>query len=218
MDQSVQVKLGTKVGDIPREKKIYSGAALRVMKLLGNGVLQVEAARACGVGEAFVSQLMAESDFISQVNEIVSRNFALQSEIDNNYVEVEKKLSERLLKNSELIYGTDQMLRVLKFANEAKRKTAPVHQNNGSGSPDGTGNLKPVVLILPTVVVREFVLNPMNEIVGINGSELATLPSAQLPNLVTKHREELAKELLEKKQGYKIIPNGSRPTDPYSDL
>ena len=213
MDQSVQVKLTTK------EKKIYTGQALRVMKLLGNGVLQVEAARACGVGEAFVSQLMKESDFIAQVNEIVSKNFALQSEIDNNYVEVERKLSERLLKNSEMIFSTDQMLRVLKFANEAKKKTAPVqHNGNGSGNSDGSGNLKPVVLILPTVVVKEFVLNPQNEIVGINGQELSTLPSAQLPNLVAKHKEIIAKELFETKQNYKIIPNGSRQTDPYSDL
>jgi len=207
MDQSEQKQLESK------ERKIYSGQAARIMKLLGSGCLQKEAARAVGVDESYVSQLMAEPDFRSQVNEIVAKEFAQQSEIDANYTKIEQELSKRLLQNVGHMFGTDQMLRVLKFANEAKRKVAPVHQN-GEANGEGFGALKPVALILPMNIAREFMFNPQNEIVGVGGEVLDTLPATRLPTLVEKHK----KELLEQKIGFKILPNGTRSEDPWGNL
>lgn len=214
MDQSVQKDLSHK------EKKIYTGTPARVIKMLGNGLFPHEIARALGIAESYISQLKAEPEFIAQVNELVAHNFAQQSEIDSNYTAIEATLSKRLKQAAEMEFNSDRILRVLKFANEAKRKVAPiVNPTNGNGS--GENTTRPVALILPIVVAREFILNPQNEVVGVNDQPLVTLPSTKLPQLVEKHKENLAKELQrqkEIKQGFKIHNNGSRQTDPYGDL
>src|SRR6266850_8321470 len=103
--------------DPPREKKEYTGIALRLIKLLGAGCTQREASQACGVDESYISQLLKEREFETQVNEIIEKSFAEQSKIDTNYTELEKKLSERLLSQSEFMHNPDQILRTLKFAN-----------------------------------------------------------------------------------------------------
>lgn len=205
MDQSVQTNL------IKTERKIYSGTAAKVLKLLGNGCLPVEAAKACGVDESYISQLKAEPDFVLQVNELVSQTFAHQSVIDTNYLEIEKNLSKKLLDLSQYMMNPDQVLRTLKFANEAKRKIPSAFNPESAGSMDA---LKPVMLVLPGAVINNFVLNPNNEIVAVDGKELTTLPSANLKPLVEKYKREQAAKpaLIEKKS------NGSGQVDPYSNL
>lgn len=196
---------------VKKERKIYTGQAARVMKLLGTGCLPVEAARACGCDESYVSQLKSEPDFVEQVGELVAITMAQQSEIDGNYLETEKILSKRMREQANLMFNPDQILRTLKFANEAKRKVPTAFTPQGEGS--GTA-LKPVVLMLPAVLIQKFVVNPNNEIVQVEGQELLTLPSAQIKPLVEKHKRELAAKpaYLEKKS------NGSGQVDPYSDL
>lgn len=205
MDQSIQTSL------VKKERKIYTGQAARVMKLLGNGCLPVEAARACGVDESYVSQLKAEPDFIEQVGELVAITMANQSEIDGNYLEVERILSRRMRDQANLMFNPDQVLRTLKFANEAKRKVPAAFVPSGEASVTAQ---KPVTLLLPAVIIQNFVVNPNNEIVSVDGKELMTLPSANIKPLVEKHKRELAAKpaILEKKS------HGSGQIDPYSDL
>lgn len=211
MDQSEQKKLTVK------ERKQYTGKALRIMKLLGQGLLAHEISKAIGTDESYISQLKAEPDFIEQVNEIVSATFADQSKVDEDYNKIEKTAVERLLKNIDLEYSTDRLLRVAKFANEAKRKLAPALTNPGANG-NGTTILQPVTLILPMVVAKEFILNPMNEIVGIGQEPLQTLPSGNMGKLVEKHRVETEKSKLEQKQKFRILENGARQQDPWGNL
>jgi hypothetical protein len=208
MDQSIQKELGT------NERKNYSGIPMRILKLLGSGLLPVEVARAVGVDESYISQLQKEESFAQQVNELIVKTFAEQSEIDNNYIEIEKILSKRLRDNASIMFNQDTILRTLKFANEAKKKIAPALVTPGNGS-NGSGTTinGPVTLILPAAVVKEFILNPNNEIIGIGNEELTTLPSANINKLVRETKENL-KNL----PSVKIIKNGPRQVDPYSDL
>lgn len=209
MDQSVPQAVAS------IEKKIYTGNAARVMKLLGSGCSQVEAARATGVSEAQVSQLMAEKDFAEQVSDLVKKNFADQSVIDENYNAVEKKLSERLLKAADMMFDPDKILSALKFVNTAKRKIAPQENPgaNGHGA-GGTTIIAPVTLILPAPVAKNFIFNPNNEIVGIDGREVVTINS--------KGMEDLAKEKIPPKGDTKLKQlenkHGSRQSDPYANL
>lgn len=197
------------------EKKIFTGLPARAIKLLGTGCLQVEVAKALGVTEGQVSQWMGDTEFRQQVNDIVAKTFAEQSVIDENYIKIEQKLSERLLAATEHMYNPDTILRTLKFANEAKRKVIPNGQTPGSG-----GNvtiLAPVTLVLPQAVAKEFILNPNNEVVGIDGNEVMTLPSAnvrQLAETVRAATPTLDANL--KKVAKKL--NGSGHKDPWSDL
>lgn len=213
MDQSIQKELVTSETKTIKEYKIYSGVPLRIMKLLGTGLLPVEVARAVGVDDSYVSQLQKEPSFVQQVNELVTKTFAEQSEIDENYIAIEKSLSKKLKQSAEMMYNTDLILRTLKFANEAKRKMAPGLVNNNGQGPGNETIINHVTLILPTSVSREFILNPNNEIVGIAGEDLTTLPSANINKLVTQNRNEL-KSL----PTPKIKLNGTGQTDPYGDL
>lgn len=199
------------------ERKIYTGLPSRAIKLLGSGALQVEVAKALGVSESQVSQWMAERDFSEQVSELVKKNFADQCVIDENYNRVERKLSERLLSAAEMMFDPDKILRTLKFVNEAKRKVAPQENSNGMNGNGTTIFNAPVTLILPAPVAKEFIFNPYNEIVGIDGKEVTTISSKGIEDLakinknpVVKPGETKLKQLENK--------HGSRPADPWSNL
>lgn len=171
------------------DKKQYSGVALRAMNMLANGATQKEAALALGVTESLVSQFMAEADFQSQLHDKIAKNMLDAQEIDNNYVETERVLSKRLREQSNLMFNPDSVLRTLKFVNEAKKKVAAnfgaqPHVDGGNGQ-----KVLPVVLVLPQVVQREFVLNPNNEIVAIDDQPLVTLNSNSLNQLVAKQKD-----------------------------
>lgn len=197
-------------GSLEKEKKLYTGTAARLLKLRGAGCTQEEAAKACGVDASYVSQLEAEEEFKEQVNSLIKQTFEKQSKIDNNYVEIEERLSERLLKNTEFMFNPDQILRTLKFANEAKKKVLPSGtQPLGTNANGNITVLAPVTLILPGVVAREFIVNPMNEVVAVDGQELTTLPSNNIQQLLQKKEQ---KKLEDKGK------NGTRQVDPYSDL
>lgn len=192
------------------EKKIYSGTAARCIKLQGSGCTQAEAARALGITEGQVSQWNAEPDFVFQINQLVKKTFAEQSKIDENYNSIELQLSDRLTKAVEHVYDADKILRILKFTNEAKRRIASPLNPEGEGS-----GLKPVALILPVFVAQEFMLSPNNEVIGINGRELTTLPSKDIGALAKAKREATDVKITELK---KLKPNGSGHQDPWGNL
>lgn len=199
------------IGSLEKESKIYTGTAARLLKLRGAGCTATEAAKACGVDTSYVSQLEGEAEFKAQLNELIKQTFEKQSKIDTNYTEIEERLSHKLLNATEYMVNPDQILRTLKFANEAKRKVTPngALGQNGSNGHGGLTVLQPVTLILPAIVAKEFVLNPMSEVVSIDGKELTTLPSNNIQQLVNQKEQ---KRLEEKKA------HGARQTDPYSDL
>lgn len=196
-------------GSLEKERKIYTGTAARLLKLRGAGCTQSEAAKACGVDDSYVSQLEGEEEFKIQLNEIIRKTFEAQSKIDENYTQIEEKLSEKLLRSTEYMVQPDQILRALKFANEAKRKVAPHGGQNGSNGSGSESEGQPVTLILPIVIAREFVVNPIGEVVSVDGKELTTLPSGNIQKLA---KEKIAKKLED------MRANGARSVDPYSDL
>lgn len=191
---------------LTKELKVYTGIAARALKMLATGVTQVETAKALGVSEGQISQFMAEPDFQEQLHSLVSQAFKDGQEIDDNYQKIEKALSKKLSDMTELMYNPDQILRTLKFANEAKRKVVPNLQN-GSGHNGNQSGLQVAVLVLPTIVKKEFILNPLNEIVAVDNESLDTLNSKTLDAII--ERRKVPK-----------LTNGnhSKSTDPYSDL
>lgn len=210
---------------IGRERKVYTGTAQRIMNYLSSGCNQIEAAKACAVDESLVSQLMAEEDFKSQVAEKLSVNFREASQIDENYQAIEKVASERLVKLLEHEFSPDRLMRMAKFANEAKRKVAPNIQNGNGNGTNGNSGPGAVVLVLPSFIVngaerKELVVNPNNEIVAVGGRELTTFNSQGLDKLVA---EKQKKQQNQTQPALPVKTNGSgkgsrEKVDPYSDL
>lgn len=222
--QTVSAPNLTPAADTNKERKVYSGIAAKAMKLLANGATQSEVALALGVSDGLISQYMAEVDFKQQLLEIVTRNMEVAREIDDNYQEAEKVLSKRLKDQVAMMYNPDQVLRTLKFVNEAKRKAPAINGNNGINGNGGNGvaGIQPVVLVLPQVIRKEFVINPQNEIVGIGDKPLVTLNSDSLNQIVKNHKGAQSSEIADAIPSRKELPdenNKRKPhPDPYADL
>lgn len=195
------------------------------MKYIANGATQTEAALACGCSDGLISQYMAEKEFQEQLLELVTSKMEAAREVDENYLETEKVLSKRLRDAAAMMFNPDQILKVLRFTNEAKTKIPFQAGLNGNGNGVGAAGItmKPVVLILPEVARREFILNPNNEVVGVGDEVLTTMSSTQLNKLLQEKKlEKDAAENVEFKEHSKpkVIKNETRSNaqDYYSDL
>lgn len=188
------------------ERKIYTGLAARVLSLMSAGCTQVQAAHALGVTEAYISQLMAEEDFRHQIAETIQKDFEKTIAIDNNYLEIEKQLSDKLKNAVGYMHSPDQLLKTLRFVNDAKRKSGVgAAVNGGTNGHSVPGGPHTVNLILPTVIMKDFVLNPNNEVVAVDGKDLSTLNSESLNSLVAKRTQ--ARQALTLEQETTRIPN-----------
>lgn len=179
------------------QRKIYTGTAARVLKLMSAGCTAVQTAHAIGIDESYVSQLSCEEDFQLQVAEALKKDMERAIEVDKNYGDIEKRLSDRLRELLPMITSADQILRILKFANEAKRRTQNVIPDgangyNGNGNNTLGGNI--VRLVLPNIITQVFVTNPNNEVVAVNQRELVTLDSKSMEGFV-KAKKEIPKPL-----------------------
>lgn len=202
------------------EKKIYNGIAAKAMKYLANGATESETAQALGVSKSLISQYLAEAEYKEQLVVLINQSMESSREIDENYVETEKVLSKRLRDQAQMMFNPDSILRVLKFTNEAKKKIIQNPGSNPNGSGGGAGiSMKPVILILPQVVRKEFVLNPNNEIVGIDKEPLNTITSTRLNVLVKEKENSTNIDYIESKpKELKVVPkNGTTKHLPSSD-
>lgn len=194
--------------DIAKTKKEYLGTAGRILKYLCAGCNEVQAATACGVDPSFVSQLKQEPEFVEQIAEALRKSLVDAKEIDDNYNEIEKVAAKKLRDLMGYMQSPDQLLRVAKFANEAKKKLTPVGAMNG----EQVSDIAPVRLMLPTILVQQYIVNPNQEVVKVGETNLTTLNSKSMETMVRKHRETV---LIESKPEKEVIPNGK---DKWSDL
>lgn len=198
--------------------KVYSGVAARILSQLSAGANQREAAAACGVTEGFVSQLMAEEDFKAQLKKKFEEATLRAIEIDQNYEEIEHKATEQLRKLIPLLHSPAELLKVALGANSAKRKLAPAV---GKPPEDGNGAGRVLKIILPQVIVNNYVVNPNNEVVAVGERTLTTLNSASITGLMNKHKEGLLLEHQKELSQPAIldIPKAKHVTkDKWSDL
>jgi hypothetical protein len=194
--------------DIPKTKKEYSGTAGRILKYLSAGCTEMQAATACGVDPSLVSQLKQETEFCEQVAEALRKSVVDAKEVDDNYVEIEKMASKKLRELMHYMQSPDQLLRVAKFANEAKKKLTPVGQMNG----EHVSDIAPVRLALPTMLVAHIVVNPNQEVVQVGEVALTTLNSKSMESVVKKYRDSIT---IESKP---IQEKQSNVQDKWSDL
>ena len=169
------------------EQKIYTGVAARILKLLCSGTTQEQAARQIGVNPSYVTQLCNEPEFQLQIAAQLQVDAEQAIEIDNNYAETEKLLSKKLKDLAPFINSPDSILKMLRFVNDAKMKTQKFQNNGANNSETGTGVVA-VQLILPVVVKNTFVVNPNNEVVGVDNRELVTLDAKKLETIIAEKK------------------------------
>jgi len=191
MEMKAEIKAGPNV--LASEGKKYAGLALQLLKYMGAGCSATEAAKAAGCDVSYASQLYGDDEFAAQVE--IMRGVATERKlkIDNAYEEIEEVLAGRLQKAAAVVTNTDQMLRILKFTNEAKKKMPErVKVEDGSGVT--------VPLLLPIFLQANIQVNHNNEVIAVDGRSLQTMDSKTLERLVAEQTQQGVKQLGLKQQ------------------
>lgn len=172
---------------VERELKKYEGKAARALKLMIAGCKQDQVAKALGVTPGLVSQWCAEEDFQIQLTQDIKKGFERSLSIDDTWDDIEDKLQRKLSSMVDIFVTPEQVLRALKLANEANRKTQHSKPLEGSGDSSQGSSAGSVKLILPIVIKNQFVVNPQNEVVQVDDRNMITLNSASITTLVNEH-------------------------------
>lgn len=147
----------------------------QVKELLGTGLSNEIVASAVGCDQSYISQLMADPNFANDV--IALRTKALQShnKRDSKLNDLEDILIDkyREVVDTGAIYKPNDILRSLAVINKANRRGVPAQQNV-------TVQNQVVNLVLPPILVRQFVTDRRNEVVEVDGQTLVTMPSSTL--------------------------------------
>lgn len=201
--------------EVAKSLKEYTGAAKRVLNYLCGGATPTQAAEACGVDKSYVSQLMSEEDFQTQVAAKLTKDFETAIKIDANYTEIEEKLSDKLKSTMPYLTNADQIARILKTVSSIPKKVVSKMPLNGEGS---NGSVAPVTIAIPVVAKNVFLVSPNSEVVKLDGRDIVTLNSKSLNSLLKERREQVTIEqskpvLIEK-------PNGKHRSkiDDFDDL
>lgn len=161
----------------PPTTQQFTPAQLTIINLLGDGHSQAAVARASGLSESRISQLMSEQAFADAVADRRFAKLQKYDEIDKNYDELELEAQQKLKKALPLISITspDKLLKAIQVLNSAKRRGHDV-------DPSQTINHHHVVnLTLPTEVLTRFVTAPQtNEVVEIDGKPLVTVSPTRI--------------------------------------
>lgn len=178
--------------ELTKPRKTYSGIAARVLKLMCNGVTQSQAANSLGIDDTYVSQLASEADFKAYIADALTKSAQDAIDIDSSWVEIERTAVDKLKKLLAYEMNPDRLLRVAKEANIAKRKVPLTPLGN-----DVPSELAPVRLQMPAILVREFIVNPNNEVVALGDQGLVTLNSSSMNSLLEESRKRKQLEVLE---------------------
>ena len=153
-----------------------SGAESKALTLLGNGHPNHIVAQATGLSDSRVSQLLSEDWFSSQVTELRYKALLKHNDLDEKYDAIEESLVTKLQSTSTLLFNPLQITRVLSQINAMKRR--------GVSSPDSIATQQPALsLIMPTVVIQQFVKSGNNQVVEVDNTPLVTIQPGQLQRL-----------------------------------
>ena len=154
----------------------------QILNLLARGLSQAEVARATGASEGYISQLVNDPDFKLKLNEARALRVNVASDLDDHYDKIEtvvvNRLTEVTAKAAHLMQP-DQLIKIAKFANEAKRRST-VDLTRDSKNSD-----RPLVVInLPNANIPglQVVKSSNNEVLEIGGQALLPMDSKTLLN------------------------------------
>lgn len=154
----------------------------RALSLLGAGVIPDSVAAALGVTPGYISQLLSDDVFATQVATIRYENLQKHNVRDSTYDTLEDKLLIKLEAALPLIFKPETLLKAISTVNSAKRR--------GQAAPEQVvNNTKIVNLFLPAVIAERFSVNIDNQVIRAGDQELHTIPSSSLLKQIEDKRE-----------------------------
>lgn len=153
----------------------YEGTQGKILEMLGNGLSPEVTASALGLSPSYISQLLAQEDFATQVTGLRFANLQAATSRDREYDSLEDALLAKMKDLVPMMYKPMEIVRALTVINAAKRR--------GASAPENTViNQTIVQLTLPTLLTNRFIKNEANQVIATGEQELITIPASQLSN------------------------------------
>lgn len=148
----------------------------QIKQLLGQGLANEVVAGAVGCTPAYISQLLADEEFVAEVVKLKVENLARQSRTDDKLARIEEKLIDNLEQavDSKSIYKPQDVLRAFQVINASKRRGAG-NQYDGNRPQGGVVNLT-----IPVTIQQQFVTNANREVVAVAEKSLVTIAPEKL--------------------------------------
>lgn len=157
----------------------------RLIKLLSQGILPVQAAKIIGCTPAYISQLSKDPEFKASLEVELARldqeDEAPEQEIlSNKYLAAEHALLDSVIGSAALMDPRDQIRALEVISNRAIQ-----HKKISNPVPNQTSLTQNnvVVLQLPSHSVPEIKVNDNNEIIAIDNRPMAPMTSTGVRNL-----------------------------------
>jgi len=157
----------------------------RALTLLGSGLGPTEVGTTLGCDPSYVSQLLMDDGFRTQVLALRIENLQAATQRDRKIDKLEDEVLEKLADNIRWMTKTNDIIRAFAIINAAKRRGAVT-------GGDLTVNQTIVAISLPPAARREFITNQQGEVVQVGDKTTLTMP---LQNLL---RDRLKKQIPEK--------------------
>jgi predicted transcriptional regulator len=156
----------------------------RALALLGQNVSTEQVAAALGVTPSAISQLLADPEYTSRVNELKFTNLTKHTSRDSRYDNLEDKLIGKLEDMVEYMTRPMEVVTTLVKINAAKRR--------GVNAPESITTRKEVVqLVMPVQIINQFQKNSQNQVIQAGEQQLVTVQSATMKTLLQNERGTL---------------------------
>lgn len=153
----------------------FTGTKGRAIELLGSGIQSSVVAQTLGVSESYISQLLADEEFLKAVVEKRYTHLQRHNSRDDAYDSIEDTLLERLRQTLPMLFDPMKILKAISVINAAKRR--------GSSTPESiVGQAVIVNLTMPVAVVNRYSVTKdvNNQIVEAGEQKLVTIQSGVL--------------------------------------
>lgn len=157
----------------------------RILNLLGSGLDSAVVASAVGVTPGYVSQLLADQDFASKVIERRTIELTRAKGLDDSWDEIEERLLDKIKDLIPFLTKPRDLIQLLVYANNAKRKTT---LTAGAGAGGQEGNT--VTVNLPQIVINQYKITMAGGMTEVAGRTLDIMKSSDLMKSLEKRRSD----------------------------
>lgn len=171
----------------------------QIKDLLGSGLSVGVVASAVGCDSSYISQLLGEEHFATEVGELRSKALTADARRDSSIDSIEDKL---LAKLDEVVtdggfYRPRDILSAVAIVNKLQRRGKPIGPGGGVGVVNNIVNIS-----LPAHVSRKFVTNRANEVIEAEGQTLVTMPAHELLRSLAAKNASIEKEGVKEDERY----------------
>lgn len=177
----------------------------QVKELLGSGLGPEVVASAVGCDVSYISQLLSDEAFASEVATLRTVALTANSKRDLSLNAIEDKLITKLSEAVEenAFYKPKDLLHAVAVINRAVRRGAPVSH---AGAVVNTV----IQLQLPAPVIQRFITSRTNEVIEVDGNTMVTMPAHQLLRNLAARGEGTDGQRY--KESLKYLPSGITTT------